>query len=140
MLIFALVGGSRISRERVTTQFARLMGATGIVYTMPDTLSDVQRMRVLTEQFDPKGGKKMRLLLNNLRSKAEFDWVRQVGGYVLHVDGVPSDTIAMQQNDFYVTHKEDARGRFDTVEECYTTLRLRYQDDAIARHAHKRQH
>lgn len=135
MLVFALVGGSSEDRDSATDKFAALMGATGVVYKMPPTIQDDARLQLLQKLFNPKNGRHLRLLLNNLVSKPEFDWVRSIGGYVVHVDGRPSSVIAMQEHDFYVRPRRDPRGRFDTVEQCYAALRLRYKHDAMQRPA-----
>lgn len=127
MLIFALVGGSVNAREEVTKQFAKHIGGSGVIYSMPDSIPQARRLSLLKNQFNPRGNSFRILLLNQLSELAEFEWVRSVGGYVVHVDGLPSNVVPMKEDDLYVTARKSERGRFDTVEQCFAELKLRQQ-------------
>ena len=133
MLIMALVGGSEKARANVVQQLAMLINAQGVIFTMPPALSKPDRLALLQTKFNPARAISRLLLLNNLNSIEEFDWVRRFGGYVVHVDGLPSDVVPMQQHDFYVTAGKNSRGRFDCVEDCFAAIRLRYRQDAQLR-------
>ena len=136
MLIFALVGGQEQIRRKVARQFSHYIGANGLLFTMPIGMDDQARLALLQQKFNPAGAISRVLVLNNLVSLAEFDWVRSVGGYVVHVDGImPSSVVPMQKQDFFVTVMKEGRGRFDCVEDCFAAIKLRYQQDARRRNA-----
>lgn len=135
MLIFCLIGGSEAGRNDVMAQFSKLMGANGVSYYLPSRYTQSQRLALLNEHFNPKNGRHQRLQLNGILFLPEVQWVRDKGGYVVHVDAIrPSDVVPMQPRDFYVTPDSEPRGRFETVEQCYSSLLLRYKHDAMARH------
>lgn len=133
MLIFALIGNSELVRNQVFDQFARHIGAAGVLFSMPPGMTEPDRLALLRRQFNPARAISRELLLNGLHSVPEFDWVRSVGGYVVHVDGRPSDVVAMKPRDFFVTPNAEGRGRFDGVEDCYAAIKLRYRQDAERR-------
>lgn len=134
MLLFGTVGGFSDCQASVAAQFATLMRASGVVCHMPlcePVLSDpAARLEVLRTQFNPKLIPAKRMLICNLRFPDEIKWLESFGGYVVHIDGRPSDTIAMREHHFYTTSDHRPRGRFDTVEQTYQAMMLRYQNHA----------
>lgn len=135
--MFALVGSSEKEREKVVQQFSRRISAAGVIFSMPPGYDKQQRLPLLQRMFKPSAAVMRLLLLNNLQSIDEFNWVRSVGGYVVHVDGRPSDVVPMQQHDFFVSSDKNGRGRFDCVEDCFAAIKLRYKQDAQRRAAAK---
>ncbi len=134
MLLYATVGGFSDCRASVATQFARLMGGSGVVCTLPlaePLLNDPkERLAVLRSQFCPKKLAAQRMLITDLRYPDEIKWLEDYGGYVVHIDGRPSSHIAMRDHHFYATSANQPRGRFDTVEQTYQTMMLRYRNHA----------
>ena len=115
MLVIALVGGAKSTRDDVVKQFIDFMNGSGAVYSIPDTIPDDKRLPLLRNQFNPRSNPNMVLLLNNLATLDEFNWVRQIGGYIAHVDGLPSNIVPMQKHDFYVTPRKTERRMFETM-------------------------
>lgn len=130
MLVFAIVGGFADDRDAVAAQFSKLMGATGVVATIPQIEDDQQRLDLIKAQYAPRKLSATRMLIVGLRTVDEITWLKSIGGYVVHIDGRFSDCIRMTDDDFYVTPELQPRGRFDTVEQCYSAMSLRYRNHA----------
>lgn len=137
MLIIALAGNSEATKDTVVKQFSRHISASGVIFSMPPGFDAKRRMPLLEEMFDPARAVSRLMLINGLNRIDEFNWVRSIGGYIAHVDGRPSDIVPMQPNDFYVSHLKGGRGRFDSVEDCFSAIKLRYKQDAERRAANR---
>lgn len=123
MLIIALVGGAISTRDDVVKQFIECMNGSGAVYSIPGTIPDAMRLPLLRNQLRPRNNPNMVLLINNLATLDEFNCVRKVGGHIAHVDGLPSNIVAMQKHDFYVTPRPRERKMFEPVAQFCAALK-----------------
>lgn len=80
-----------------------------------DEIARARRTRELAQ--DMRGTKFGGAVFTHVLTEAEAQVIRDLGGYVWHVEGVPSDRVWIRQGDFMVTDTEGgSRHYLDAVE------------------------
>lgn len=108
MLIIGLVGGTEARRDAVADAFVKVGKPRLGLFALRSNADGEGRAKLLDQVVLKFSGGKFKgngLILSHVLTAEEADLIRKNGGYLLHVDGVPSSCIPIRRNDLMVTAK-----------------------------------
>ena len=110
MYIIGLVGGSVAERDAVAAAFYQVDKTTLGIFSLRDPVNGEARAKLLDEVIIKLNHSKYRnkgLVLPHVITREEAQWITAKGGFLLHVDGMPSRCIPIKHHDLLVTAKPD---------------------------------
>lgn len=108
MLIVGLVGGTEKRRDAVAAALSGSGRSRVAVYAMYSPESGKSRAGILEKvilDFDFGRDSGRGLVLSHVKTLEESELIRDRGGFLWHVEGVPSSEIPIQRGDVMVTDK-----------------------------------
>ena len=131
MLIIGLVGGTEARREAVADQLTasrRVRFARYAMKTPEVGPVRMERLRDVVLASSWAGGTSVNrgLVITHVLTADEADFLRSRGGQVWHLEGVPSDVIAIARHDLLVTHKVGGSRHYLDPLEAVSEALLRY--------------
>jgi hypothetical protein len=103
MLIIGLVAGNSLEREQVAAELEGLRKSRLGVLAMRENASGVERVRLLSQMLCFSSRNENGLILSNVSTIEEADFIRNRGGFLCHVYGRPSGEIPIRRCDLMVT-------------------------------------
>ncbi|KEQ11240.1 hypothetical protein GZ77_26240 [Endozoicomonas montiporae] len=121
MLIIGLVGGTPETRIEITTEVMELAPSRICCYMMTAPESGMERVKALDSivcDLDPRS-RNDTMILTHVQTPEEVELIRSIEGFIWHVDGRPSDVIAAEKGDLWVSSNSSG-GIWMTPEEAYS--------------------
>ncbi len=105
--------GSTINARRAAIEALKALEPEALDLTIPSNVrAPWRRGDALYEEFEatPAG----HVVLCDIQCAEEADTIECFGGFVVHVEGVPSDDTAIKRDTLLLTMKPEDRGRYTT--------------------------
>lgn len=126
MLIIGLVGGCERGRSDVAAAVVGAGGARLAEYSMRSPKNGRSRVKLLRDvvlNFGVSKSPDIGLVLTHVKTWEEAEYIRSLGGYLWHIEGMPSSDIAIQRCDLMVTPQSGGvRHYLDPVDALSETM------------------
>lgn len=117
--------GSTIAGRREALLALRELESKALNITIPPNVRATWRRGEALDDAIDAAGHDHPLLLAKITCLEEAEAVESYGGHVVHVDGLPSDDIAIKRDSLLMTVSGVARGRYTTPEQTFEALKAR---------------